>query len=42
MSDTNRVFVTGLGMISPLGLDTNSTWANIVEGKSGIDFHYCI
>ena len=38
MSDTNRVFVTGLGMISPLGLDTNSTWANIVKGKSGIDF----
>ena len=38
MSDTNRVFVTGLGMVSPLGLDVESTWAGIVEGKSGIDF----
>ena len=38
MSDTNRVFVTGLGMVSPLGLDVESTWAGIVEGKSGINF----
>ena len=39
MSDTpQRVFVTGLGIISPLGLDTESTWAGIVAGKSGIDF----
>ena len=39
MSDTtHRVFVTGLGVISPLGLDVQSTWKGIVEGKSGIDF----
>ena len=38
MSATNRVFVTGLGIISPLGLDVASTWAGIVEGRSGIDF----
>ena len=35
---THRVFVTGLGVISPLGLDTQSTWAGIVEGNSGIDY----
>ena len=33
-----RVFVTGLGVISPLGLDAQSTWKAIVAGKSGIDF----
>ena len=33
-----RVFVTGLGVISPLGLDVQSTWKGIVAGNSGIDF----
>jgi len=31
-----RVVITGLGAISPLGNDVNSTWANIVAGKSGV------
>ncbi|MBF7072911.1 beta-ketoacyl-ACP synthase II [Glaciecola sp. MH2013] len=31
-----RVVVTGLGMLSPLGNDVDSTWANILAGKSGI------
>jgi 3-oxoacyl-[acyl-carrier-protein] synthase II len=31
-----RVVVTGLGMLSPLGSDVDSTWKNILEGKSGI------
>ncbi|MFC1935191.1 beta-ketoacyl-ACP synthase II [Chloroflexota bacterium] len=35
---TNRVFVTGLGMITPLGLDTASTWNNLIHGVSGIDY----
>lgn len=30
-----RVVVTGLGMVSPLGLDVETTWGNIVAGKSG-------
>ena len=33
-----RVFVTGLGVISPLGLDVQSTWKSIIAGKSGINF----
>lgn len=31
-----RVVVTGLGMITPLGLDVASTWSAILAGKSGI------
>ncbi len=30
-----RVVVTGLGCISPLGNDTETTWKNILAGKSG-------
>ena len=31
-----RVVVTGLGMLSPLGNTVDSTWKNILAGKSGI------
>jgi len=31
-----RVVVTGLGMLSPLGSDSISTWSAILAGKSGI------
>ncbi|KIL45676.1 beta-ketoacyl-ACP synthase II [Jeotgalibacillus soli] len=31
-----RVVVTGLGMVSPLGNDVESTWTNIIAGKSGV------
>jgi 3-oxoacyl-[acyl-carrier-protein] synthase II len=31
-----RVVVTGIGAISPCGLETASTWGAIVEGKSGV------
>lgn len=31
-----RVVVTGLGMLSPLGNDVDSTWKNILAGVSGI------
>jgi 3-oxoacyl-[acyl-carrier-protein] synthase II len=38
MSDQNgrrRVVVTGLGMVTPLGNDVESTWANLLAGASG-------
>ena len=38
MNELRRVFVTGLGVISPLGLDVPSTWEKLVAGQSGIDF----
>jgi 3-oxoacyl-[acyl-carrier-protein] synthase II len=31
-----RVLVTGVGALSPLGLDAESTWRGLVEGRSGI------
>lgn len=31
-----RVVVTGVGMVSPLGIGTAENWKNLVEGKSGI------
>jgi 3-oxoacyl-[acyl-carrier-protein] synthase II len=31
-----RVVVTGLGMISPLGVGNEATWQGLVEGRSGI------
>ena len=31
-----RVVVTGLGMISPVGLNVEDTWKNILIGKSGV------
>jgi 3-oxoacyl-[acyl-carrier-protein] synthase II len=36
MADNRRVVITGFGMVSPLGLDVESSWHNIVNGRSGI------
>jgi len=37
MNGNHRVMVTGMGIISPLGLDVESTWYGIVNGHSGVD-----
>ncbi len=34
---TERVVVTGLGAVTPLGNDVESSWAALVAGRSGID-----
>ncbi len=31
-----RVVVTGIGMITPVGADTEKTWEGLINGKSGI------
>jgi 3-oxoacyl-[acyl-carrier-protein] synthase II len=31
-----RVVITGMGAVTPLGLDVPTTWANLVAGKSGV------
>ena len=32
-----RVVVTGIGMLSPLGVGNEPTWQGLIEGRSGID-----
>lgn len=34
---SRRVVVTGLGVVSPVGLDVETFWKSLREGKSGID-----
>jgi len=33
--NSTRVVITGMGTINPLGLDVETTWQNLVAGKSG-------
>jgi 3-oxoacyl-[acyl-carrier-protein] synthase II len=40
MSDScadRRVVITGLGVVSPLGLDLNTLWQNLIAGRCGVD-----
>ena len=32
----NRVVITGLGLVTPLGCDVSSTWAGLTAGRSGV------
>jgi 3-oxoacyl-[acyl-carrier-protein] synthase II len=34
----NRVVVTGIGVLSPLGLTVSDTWTALIDGRSGIDY----
>lgn len=34
----NRVVITGMGAVTPIGNDVNTFWNNIKNGKLGIDF----
>jgi len=39
MAETNpRVVITGVGVVSPVGIGNESFWRNLAAGKSGIDF----
>ena len=33
---TRRIVVTGLGVVSPIGNDVATVWANLLAGKSGL------
>lgn len=34
----NRVVITGMGAITPIGNDVASYWDGLIEGKNGVDF----
>ncbi|MDD5337984.1 MAG: beta-ketoacyl-ACP synthase II [Dehalococcoidales bacterium] len=38
MSTSSRVVITGIGALTPLGLDMATTWEGLINGKSGIDY----
>ena len=33
---TRRVVITGLGIVSPVGLNLKESWSSIIAGKSGV------
>jgi 3-oxoacyl-[acyl-carrier-protein] synthase II len=35
---TARIAITGIGLVSPLGLDVPTYWRGLVEGRSGVSF----
>ena len=37
-TEKSRVFVTGMGVVSPLGLDVATTWDALIKGVSGVDY----
>ncbi|MFC1908479.1 beta-ketoacyl-ACP synthase II [Chloroflexota bacterium] len=36
--DSNRVVITGMGILCPVGSDLSTAWENLVAGRSGIDY----
>ena len=36
MNDERRVVITGLGMLSPLGIGATTFWDALIDGRSGI------
>ena len=37
MNARRRIAITGIGMVTPVGLDASTTWKNLVAGNSGVD-----
>lgn len=37
-SEQSRVVITGLGIVSPIGIGTDRFWQNLLLGRSGVDY----
>lgn len=37
MNGPRRVAITGVGMVTPVGLDASATWTSLVAGRSGVE-----
>ena len=37
MNPRRRIAITGVGMVTPVGLDAPTTWTNLLAGNSGVD-----
>lgn len=37
-SESVRTVITGVGVVSPVGIGTDKFWSNLMAGRSGIDF----
>ena len=35
---SERVFITGYGAVSPVGLSSGETWDNLCQGISGVNY----
>jgi 3-oxoacyl-[acyl-carrier-protein] synthase II len=38
MKHSRRVVITGLGIVSPIGIGKDAFWQNLIAGKSGVDY----
>jgi 3-oxoacyl-(acyl-carrier-protein) synthase len=38
MRASRRVVITGLGVVSPIGIGKDAFWENLIAGKSGVDY----
>jgi len=38
MKNSRRVVITGLGIVSPIGIGKDAFWQNLIAGKSGVDY----
>jgi 3-oxoacyl-[acyl-carrier-protein] synthase II len=38
MRASRRVVITGLGVVSPIGIGKDAFWQNLIAGKSGVDY----